>query len=330
MNDSTTSWPYRLWPGLIAFLLPIVFALLVLPYNVDHLLAHACWKAVVTGSIIVENYERVAHDLEARFLYATINAFGQLAAVSSMLLSAFVLQRLFGWRTGILVLVAAASFGVSVSYFASGQQDFIRTRILDDTLQMMQDNRLTFGDTVERLRSAIQLNMSLGLAGTAALLAGFGAVAVRASPQNLEDGDFVARELRLRLQYLTLLTLAGAVILVLLVAANKAALAWPQGMMKPEAAKAYRALASAVSTHWGGLGSGILLCGLVPALISIKADIARAAAIHRPDYAAQEAWVKANALEFAPVAMLSAALTTAAPLFAGPAIDIVKGLLGSG
>jgi hypothetical protein len=172
--------------------------------------------------------------------------------------------------------------------------------------------------------------MSIGLAGTAALLAGFGAVAVRARPRDLNDSGAMARALRLRLHYMTLLTLVGAAILVLLVAANKVVLAWPQGMMVPDAAKAYGALASAVANYWGGIGSGILVCALLPALLSIKADIAQAAVAGRPDYAAQETWRKANALEFAPSSVLTAALTTAAPLFAGPVIDITKVMLGGG
>src|SRR5204863_10065010 len=169
------------------------------------LVPNVCWEPVAEGGIIVDRYERVAHDLEARFLYATINAFGQLAAVGGILLSAFVLQRLFGWRMGILALVGAASFGVFVSYYASRQQDFIRSKILDDTLQMMQDKHFTFENTVENLWSALQFNMSLGLAGTAALLAGFGAVAVRTAQRDLQDGNSAARQLRLRLQFLTLL-----------------------------------------------------------------------------------------------------------------------------
>ncbi|MGB9369584.1 MAG: hypothetical protein WCE79_26620 [Xanthobacteraceae bacterium] len=268
--------------------------------------------------------ERVARDLEARFLYATINAFGQLAAVTGALLAAVVLIHFFGWRAGLLVVIGAALFGLWVVYEQSAQHDRIRAAVLDNALRMMEREKLTFDETVDKVIFAIKLNMAIGLAGTAALLAGFAAVAVRARPKDLDDADAMARQLRLRLHYLTLLVLVGAAILVLLVAANKVLLAWPQGMMKPEAAKAYGVLASAVANYWGGLGTGILLCTLMPAVISIKADIDKASGARGVDFSAQEKWRKENGLEVAPSSALATAATAAAPLLTGPVIDIVS------
>lgn len=319
----------RFWPGFVAFLLPLVFSLGVMQYNVRLVLPDPdLWRAVTIDAMNPADYERFAHDLEARFVYGTVNAFGQLAAFAGTLLAGAVLARLFGWRAAIVILVAAAAFGVFVSYHLAEQQDLIRSAILDKTLQSAQEAGFTFAGSVESLWRAIQLNMSVGLAGTAALLSGFGAVAVRTRLEEFQSPDWVARQLRLRLQYLSFLTLAGAAILVLLVAANKVSLGWPQGLMKPEPAKSYAVLTAAVANYWGGIGTGVLLCALIPALISIRLDIAKAAEYGCADYSKQDEWRKKNALVFAPSAVVTAALTTAAPLFAGPAIDVVRALLG--
>lgn len=323
MNGDARVWAYRLWPAVVAFLLPIVFSLGVMRANIDLVVPKTTFWQPSIEMINPVSDERVARDLEARFLYATINAFGQLAAVTGGLLAAVVLIHLFGWRAGLPVVIGAALFGLWVVYEQSAQHDRIRSTVLDATLQLVQNRKLTFDETVDRVLYAIRLNMAIGLAGTAALLAGFAAVAVRAGPNDLGDADAMARQLRLRLHYLTLLVLAGAAILVLLVAANKVLLTWPQGMMKPEAAKAYGVLASAVANYWGGLGTGILLCTLVPAVVSIKADIDKASGARGLDFAGQEKWRKENGLEVATGSALATAATAAAPLLTGPVIDIV-------
>ena len=284
------------------------------------------WIKIAADNITAAEYDRFTRDIEARLLYGVISAFGLLAAAAAVALAGFVLVRRLGRFYGPCALLAAAAFGVSVSH-GNREQDFIRGRVLDDAIAVAERAKGIVPGALDKLYDMINLNMGVGLAGTAALLAGFAAVAMRAAPEDFQDDEDSAGQLRDRLRFLTYLTLSGAAILVLLVAVNKVLLGWPQGVMTLGAAKAYGAMSAALANYWGAIGTGILLCALVPALVSVRTDIAKAAGARRPDFSAQEKWRKESGLEIAPSSAIVAALTTAAPLFTGPAMDIVSALL---
>jgi|tagenome__1003787_1003787.scaffolds.fasta_scaffold20725896_2 hypothetical protein len=317
----------RTWPALVSFLLPILFTLVVMQGTVRHMLPEASeWVKVTADNISAAEYDRFTRDIEARLLYGVISAFGLLAAAASATLAGFVLVRLFGRLYGPSALLAAIVFGVSVSR-GNTDQDLIRGLVLDDTIKVAQQAKGIIPGALDKLYDMINLNMGVGLAATAALLAGFAAVAMRAAPEDFQDDQDGAGRLRERVSFLTYLTLSGAAILVLLVAVNKVLLGWPQGVLTLGAAKSYGVISTALANYWGAIGTGVLLCALVPALISVKADIAKAAGARRADYPTQEKWRKESGLEIAPASAVIAALTTAAPLFTGPAIDILSALL---
>ena len=105
-------------------------------------------------------------------------------------------------------------------------------------------------------------------------------------------------------------------------------LGWPQGVMIVGAAKAYGAMSAALANYWGAdREPAFCSARSCRRFVSVRTDIAKAAGARRPDFSAQERWRKESGLEIAPSSAIVAALTTAAPLFTGPAMDIVSALL---
>ena len=133
-----------------------------------------------------------------------------------------------------------------------------------------------------------------------------------------DEGNARAEQ-RDRLRFLTYLTLSGTAILALLVAVNKVRLEWPQGMMTLGAAKAYGAMSAALANYWGAIGTGnVLLCALVPALVSVRADLAEGSRRASPRlFRARRNGGRRAAWRSRRARPIVAALTTAAPLFTG-------------
>ena len=66
-------------------------------------------------------------------------------------------------------------------------------------------------------------------------------------------------------------------------------------------------------------------------MLSLKRDIDQASEIEgKKDQAAIDKWRKENGLNFAPVSVIGAVVTTAAPLLTGPIVDVIGAMLGGG
>ena len=107
----------------------------------------------------------------------------------------------------------------------------------------------------------------------------------------------------------------------------------PRALMNPDydVAKSFGALAGALVNHWGAIATGLLLCAGLPALVSVQADIEEAATAATKDKKANDQnWRRNNHLEFEPTSVLAAVIAAAAPLLAGPTVDILGVLLRGG
>lgn len=316
----------RAWPAIVTFALPGLFVALVLDPTVKFLLPpKGAWTALDVSSFSADAQTRFAHDIEGRLLYGVTSGLSRLAALAAVVLAGIVLVRRFGRAAGVTLLIAATLLGVAIGKQSERQSD-IRARVLEEPLAVAQRVGVVAGGTTQQVQETIVINLTVGIGGTAALLAAFAAVAVPARRDEL-----TARDLRQRMRDLQWLTLCSAAILVLLVVVNKVLLAWPQGLMTADAGKSYGVLAAATANYWGAQGTSLLICALAPALLSLKRDIDQASGTEgKKDQAAIDKWRKENGLNFAPVSVIGAAVTTAAPLLTGPIVDVVGTLLEGG
>lgn len=316
----------RAWPAIVTFALPILFIALVLDPSVRFLLPDVDTRSTLSAaSFLTTAYDRFAHDFEGRLLYGVTSGLSRLAAFAAVALAGIVLVRYFGRGFGVVLLVAATLLGVAIGA-RSGDGTIIRAKVLIEPLSTAEDSSVVPQGTTQKVQETILINLIVGIGGTAALVAGFAAVAVPA-----RRSDLTGQRLRRRMRDLQWLTLAGATLLVLLVVVDKVLLAWPQGLMTPAVGKTYGVLAAATANYWGAQGTALLLCALGPALLSLKRDIDRASnADEKTNQPAIDKWRKENGLAFAPASVVAAAITTAAPLLTGPIVDIITNIVHSG
>lgn len=310
--------------ALITLALPLVAAP-VLWFAVAGILSGQ-WSQVSVEDFIPAGYELFAHDLEGRLQYGTASGFSRIASLGSLVLSLIVLIRTLGYQTGLTAFIVAAVVGALYGFW-DASYGHLRPRILDDALKLAAQRWLIHHGTVARLQEAIMANTILGYAGAFALLGSFATTALRTDQSNVGEEELCDR-LRARLSTFQLLSLVGAAVLVFLVLANKAQLSWLEGLLKPEPAKAFKSVAVAAGNFWGAGATVVLVCALLPVVASLRWDMELAARrMVKGTYSEQAKWRRDNALEFAPTAVVGAALAAAAPMLAGPAADIVGALL---
>jgi hypothetical protein len=327
-NDDRSETAHEAWsrllPAIATFVLPILAGFLMIA-AVHWLFPDGEWPAIKSDYFISATYDRLAHDLEGRLLYGTLSGFGRVVAVAAVAFALIVLLRTFEGSIGVAFWAVAAIGGAMYGCF-DARYSTLRPKILDDGLEAAQSAHLIAQDTLLQVHSTILINTVLGFCGTTTLLAAFAAIAWRSDPAKV--AEFAEERLRQRLSDLQVLALLGAAILVFLVLANKVQLGWVESLMNPDPAKSFRVLASAAANFWGATGTAALICVLLPAYAGLRSDIDMAARQGRENnYPAQLKWKKDNALEFAPTAVIGAALTAAAPLLSGPALDIANALL---
>lgn len=174
----------------------------------------------------------------------------------------------------------------------------------------------------------------IGLGGAAALVGAAMVLAYRWSAPQWRDPD------RLRRQMITVVVLF-AVASTLLVFGNTAIRAlheWSVNILLPvenhPLADHMRGAAAALAYTFGVLSSAILIATFLPAFVSLKADIDRAARdalgaaeASRPTFKAIKEWKETNGLNLSTTEISTAVIAAAAPLLTSPAIDLTKVLV---
>ncbi len=222
-----------------------------------------------------------------------------------------------------IVATAVASLLGAITGKYLADNEVLLVNVVYGILSTAESSKIIASETVERTHSTITVNMVVGVAGVFSLLTAFSVIAIRARSQEL-----AASRLQPRLNDLQLVTICGALLLVFLVVVGKTLVAWPQGLMGGSGRTGFGHLAASVVNSWGASGTAILLCALLPAFFSLKADIHRAASRESGgNFRNSLDWIQANKLEFAPMPMISTAIVSAAPMLTGPAMDIASSLV---
>ncbi|MEO0819458.1 MAG: hypothetical protein AAF074_03435 [Pseudomonadota bacterium] len=165
---------------------------------------------------------------------------------------------------------------------------------------------------------------AMGLAATGALLVRFAEIAW-SDPDKAHDRP---EDLRQRWAALRNTLLLGAIILTLAVLATRAYYAWPLSMLDEASATLLGPIASTAAGFWGTIYTLVLLSAALPAVIALHTEIDAEARLREPVSAKRVKWREDNMLKLYPPEAISAALATAAPLIASPAVTAFTGLLG--
>jgi hypothetical protein len=324
----------RLWPAVVTVCLPYLFVFLIYEPSVAHLLKTPDWTALRQIEISQAALDRFAQNIQGIFLFGIGSGFLRATAVAAIVLAATALARNLGIKTGLSVV--AAILALSLGAFTYGYKTsvsvpdahgplggFIRP-VLHVVFAAAAERGVVLDTSAADVDLAILLNLLALTAGFNSLLATFAAIAVRALP-----GDLTPSRLRERGHALQWSAIATAALLVFVTAVNKALIVWPQGLMTPESQKSYGYIAGAIATYWGAYGSGVLICALLPAYVSLRVDITSAARAAAGDsLKAQDDWQKENAMNFDVKSGVFAAITASAPVLTGPGIDLFGRLLG--
>jgi hypothetical protein len=309
------------WPALISLLLPAIFSLVVLDMTVRFLLPPVDHWPTFSELLQLGFDEKVA-DIQGRVSFTLASSYIRVAAIGAVILAYAVVRRRLGAKIAISAIVSAILVGAAIGKYVA-DNDVLLVNVVNGVLIAAQNSKVVAPDTVDRTHTTITINMVVGLAGVISLLVAFAAIAIRAQPHESR-----ASRLRSRLADLQVITLCGALILVLLVVVSKTLLAWPQGLMTDAGKRSFGQLATTAVNCWGASGTAILLCTLLPAFFSLKADLDLAASRNNgSDPKRKREWVETNQLDFAPVSLIGTAIVTAAPMLTGPAIQIAGSLV---
>lgn len=324
----------RLWPAVVTVCLPYAFVFLVYEPSVAHLLKVPDWTALQQIEVSEAALDRFAQNIQGLFLFGIGSSFLRATALAAVVLAATILARKLGIKAGlsivaVILLLSLCAFvyvyktSVGVRYSHGPLSGFMRP-VLHVVLDAVKERGVVLDISTADVDLAILLNLLALTAGFNSLLAAFGAVAVRAAP-----GDLTPSQLSERGRALEWVTITTAALLVFVTAVNKALVVWPQGLMTSAGQKTYGYVAGAIANYWGAYGSGVLICALLPAYISLMADIASAAhAAGGGSLKGQADWRKENGMNFDFKSGVIAAITAGAPLLTGPSIDLFGRLLG--
>jgi hypothetical protein len=160
--------------------------------------------------------------------------------------------------------------------------------------------------------------------GVVALLLAFGSLAAAAS-----EAELVSGRLRQRLTHLQACSAMGGLLLVLLVLTSRSLAAWAGSLLPEKAAADYAALGQAVTGHWGVLAATILLTAVSATWFMIERDREKLIKEQKLDNAKKEQeWIEEQGLALTPLGVVSGAITSTAPLFAGPVVELLSRVLG--
>jgi hypothetical protein len=305
-------------------LLPYIVLFGIYQPSVSNALGNLNWSALQGVEISTEPLSRFTSTISGLFSLGIANAFLRIAAVASIVMATIVLQQVLGWGWTLRIGAVVGVVSVAVLLVALGspaKTGYIR-EVLDMVGLRAGASGVSFGPSPRAIDRAIAVNLLALTAGHNSLLAAFASLAWRAGP-----GELATDRLQARLHFLVSVTVMAAILLVCVTAVNKALAAWPQGLMTEPSQKAFGSIGTAIGYFWGTFGTIAVLCALLPPLISLRADIDSAAqTIAKGDANAQAKWKKENGFEFDLKSSLGAVITTAAPLLAGPGIDLISKL----
>lgn len=178
--------------------------------------------------------------------------------------------------------------------------------------------------TLDAIMELAAVTAAFGVAGLLALTLRFAELAWRGPPGSGKVPGHAAR-LRARWRGFRTTLLLAALVLTVSVVANREFYQWPLTLLTRDSAEAYGPTSAAAAAFWGTLYTLILLSVAVPAALALYYDISEAAHRVSDDPEAQTKWLKANDLALNLPEGVSGALAAAAPLFASPLIDAIKG-----
>jgi hypothetical protein len=307
--------PYLFVPATV--LLPYIMLFGIYgPVVSDALGGQPDWSILQGVEISKDPVPRFTGTISGLFSVGIANAFLRIAAIASIVMAAVVLQQVIGWRRTLLVGAVVGGLSVAVFLTAPYLPGYIRG-VLEQVGLSATASGVSLGPGLAAIDHAIVLNLVALTAGYNSLLAAFVSLALRAGP-----GELATERLKARLHSLVSVTVMAALLLVSITAVNKALAALPLGLMTESSQKAFGPIGTAIGYFWGTFGSIAVLGALLPPLISLRADIDRAAQTHG-DANAQAAWKKENGFEFDSKSSLGAVIATAAPLLTGPGIDLI-------
>jgi hypothetical protein len=307
--------------GFAAIASPLVVTFLLYARYAQSIILPADWsqlKPEWPQTDSVAGFAVTARDLGGRVQFGVASALLLVVAVASLVLACFVIARRTKRPICALAIVALAGiFGITIAYLLSGEKlDLMRQTL--ERIKIVAPSQSPF----ESVFAVFHYNPIVSNAAGAILLAAFSVIALPAG-----ENERTGAALRARMRGLEQITICSAVLLVVITAVNKTLIDWPQAFLNKANQEAYAYLAGAISTFWGTFGTIFLVSALVPAFISLRLDIAKAARDNgRHDMAASR-WTEDNQLEFDFKSGLGAAIAAAAPMLTAPGIDLASKLL---
>jgi hypothetical protein len=265
----------------------------------------------------VAGFAVMARDLGGRVQFGVASALLLVVAVASLVLACFVIARRKRAIYAVAIVAVAGILGIIIAYYLSGEKLDLMHQALE-RIKIVAPSQSPF----ESLYAVFHYNPIVSNAAGASLLAAFFFIALPAG-----ENERTGAALRTRMRALEQITICSAVLLVVLTAVNKTLIDWPQAFLNKANQEAYAYLAGAISTFWGTFGTIFLVSALIPAFISIRLDIDKAAKANGRHEMAAARWKEDNKLEFDFKSGLGAAIAAAAPMLTAPGIDLASKLL---
>jgi hypothetical protein len=321
-----------------------------------------------TSALKLKGFARVIDgSMNFSIMSAAIWGAGPVAVV----LSVIVVRRTLSTRWAVAALAIAALVGCVVGHWESNplgtkcessyrsaavhveKNEGFRTVVIDNVMCVVERSQSPDTPVLLKTQKMIIANTYIGFIGAAAVMAAFGALAMR------WDSWFDVARLRQRLADFRTLTLMASVLFVLNALVTKALVSWTQGLLASEDdAASFGRLGNALLNYWAIQASTVLIVALGLAAIFIQIDISSAAEreVERREIERRRAveffsklapiididdtkeiqgattttaikWQKENELSFDSATVVTATIGTIAPFLAGPAVDLVTKVL---
>jgi hypothetical protein len=366
MDQPTPLWR-SIIPGVVTFLAPLIALLLVI--QALWILLPSEWfetRTLSTFNISALKLKGFARVIDGSMNFSIMSAAIWGAGPVAVVLSFIVVRRTLSTGWAVAALAIAALVGSLVGHWESNplgtkcessyrsaavhvdKNEGFRTVVIDNVMCVVERSQSPDTPVLLRTQKMIIANTYIGFIGAAAVMAAFGALAMR------WGSWFDVARLRQRLDDFRTLTLMAGVLFVLNALVTKALVSWTQGLLASEDdAASFGRLGSALLNYWAAQASTVLIVALAAAAVFIQCDIAgaakrelgrrravvslsrRASVTDREDkketHGAEDLtaakWMETNKLNFDSATVVTATIGTIAPFLAGPAVDLVAKVL---
>jgi hypothetical protein len=269
-----------------------------------------------------------ASDVSGRYSFAISSAAMRIVSTIAAVFAFFVIFQRTRFVVGCVTTAASLVFGL---LFASIGASMGRNRqgtlvtLVNPIIDVAQKAELTHSDVKYYVARTVALNAWFGEAAAVLLLCGMAIVAITACDAELEPVD-----LRQRLFDLRWSIALAAIIAVMTVVITSALVDWQLTFLCEPYRDKLKSVGAALANAWGVGSSGFLLAAFLPAYFSWSRDVARWAAITKPDGTASDrhSLIVTEYLDFAPSKSGITLFTIATPALSGPFFEVVKDLLG--